>query len=94
MLVCCSGDTDSSSDFEAIPTMGGLRFQDTPSPTGSEFNTPAPSVASDEDDPPYGAAQASLTGPFQAGPQGSHPVQLQGPVFQVWLTSGSSSSSV
>ena len=89
-MVFCTGDTDSSSDFEAIPTPGGLRFRDTPSPTASEFNTPpaslvgrAPSITDDEEDAQFDTPRASLAGPFQSGPQGSHPVQLHGPVFQV-----------
>lgn len=89
-IFVCTGDTDSSSDFEAIPTPGGLKFRDTPSPTGSEFNTPptslvgrAASITDDEEDAQFGTPRASLAGSFRSGPQGSHPVQLHGPVFQV-----------
>lgn len=89
MCVTNIGDTDSSSDFEAIPTLGGLRFRDTPSPSGSEFNTPpaslvgrAASITSDEEDG-FGTPRAAAAGPSESGPQGSNPVQLQGPVFQV-----------
>ena len=84
-----AGDTDSSSDFEAIPTIGGLKFRDTPSPSGSEFNTPpaslvgrAASITSDEEDA-FGTPRAAVAGPSGSGPQGRNPVQLHGPVFQV-----------
>ena len=84
-----AGDTDSSSDFESIPTIGGLRFQDTPSPSGSEFNTPvaslvgrAASISSDEE-ACFDTPEAAVAGPSGLGPQGRNPVQLHGPVFQV-----------
>ena len=86
--VVCSGDTDSSSDFEAIPTMRGLQFRDQPSPSRSAFDTPPASVVgraasiNSGDNSQFETPRAAGIGsglPFG----GRNPVQMQGPLFQV-----------
>ena len=86
--VLCSGDTDSSSDFEAIPTMRGLQFRDQPSPSRSAFDTPSASVVgraasiNSGDSSQFETPRAAGIGsglPFG----GRNPVQMQGAVFQV-----------
>ncbi|KAL0042922.1 hypothetical protein WJX79_003977 [Trebouxia sp. C0005] len=77
------GDTDTSSDFEAIPTMRGLAFRDQPSPPGSEFNTPRAPAAGRATPIPDDEGQFETPRATAAGAFGSmNPVQLQGPVFQ------------
>lgn len=81
------GDTDSSSDFEAIPTMRGLQFRDQPSPSRSAFDTPPASVVGQAasinsgDNSQFETPRAAGIGsglPFG----GRNPVQMQGPLFQ------------
>ena len=82
-----AGDTDSSSDFEMVPTMRGLRFRDQPSPSGSEFNTPRASMVArassiTDDEGQFVTPRADAAGAFGS----MNPVQLQGPSFQVCCT--------
>ncbi len=84
-----AGDTDTSSDFEAIPTMRGLAFRDQPSPPGSEFNTPRASAVGrassiTDDEGQFETPRATAAGAFGS----MNPVQLQGPVFQVNFSRG------
>lgn len=86
------GDTDSSSDFEMVPTMGGLRFRDQPSPPASEFNTPRASMLaraslSTDDEGQFVTPRADAAGAFGS----MNPVHLQGPSFQAPALLASSS---
>ena len=69
--------------------MRGLAFRDQPSPPGSEFNTPRASAAGrassiTDDEGQFETPRATAAGAFGS----MNPVQLQGPVFQVFSLKG------